>query len=129
MDWKAIYFVASLWPPVLVALVMAAAAVGEEEGWQVAGPIMVAALGLGALLAITWLRQRPIAPGDGATYRSTVFTKLAVVEGVGLLGFVLAITVGPWWLAILGAAFSLPGLALSWPSPADQERHELLYLV
>jgi len=121
--------VAWLWPPSLVALTVAAALVGAADGWPVLGPIVVTAAGGIALGAIGWLRQRPIAPGDDETYRSTVLSRLAIAETVGLFGVVLAIAVGPWWLALIGSAFSLGGLALSWPSATDQERHELLYLV
>lgn len=129
MKSTVVYVVAWLWPPVLVALTVAAALVGAEEGWPLLGPIVLAVVGTGAVVAITWLRQRPIAPGDEQAYRSTVLSRLAIVEAIGLFGFGLAIAVGPWWLALIGSVISLAALALSWPSPADQERHELLYLV
>jgi hypothetical protein len=129
MNSTVVYVVAWLWPPVLAALTVAAALVGAEGGWPVLGPIVVGGVGMAALVAIGWLRQRPIAPGDDQTYRATALSRLAIVEAIGLLGVVLAIAVGPWWLALIGSAFSLVALALSWPSPADQERHELLYLV
>jgi hypothetical protein len=129
MSRTAITVVAWLWPPSLVALTVAAALVGAADGWPVLGPIVVTIAGGIALGAIGWLRQRPIAPGDDETYRSTVLSRLAIAETVGLFGVVLAIAVGPWWLALIGSAFSLGGLALSWPSATDQERHELLYLV
>jgi hypothetical protein len=129
MNSTVIYVVAWLWPPVIAALTVAAALVGAENGRPVLGPFVIGGVGAAALVAIGWLRQRPIAPGDDQTYRTTVFSRLAIVEAIGLLGIVLAIAVGPWWLALIGSAFSLVALALSWPSSADQERHELLYLV
>lgn len=121
--------VAWLWPPILVALAVAAAVVDSKDGWPVLGAVLIVVVGIGGLLGIAWLRQRPIAPGDDDNYRTTAYGKLAIVEAVGLAGVVLAIAVGPWWLAVIGACFSIAGLSLSWPSPADQERHELLYLV
>lgn len=129
MKSTAVYVVAWLWTPVLVALTVAAALVGADGGWPVLGSFLVVSVGVAALVAIGWLRQRPIAPGDLQAYRSTALSRLAFVEAVGLVGVVLAIAVGPWWLALIGSAFSLGALALSWPSSADQERHELLYLV
>jgi hypothetical protein len=121
--------VAWLWPPVLVSLTVASALVGATGGRPVLGSIVVSGLGTTGLVVIAWLRQRPIAPGDDQGYRATVLSRLAIVEAIGLLGVVLAMVVGPWWLALIGSAFSLVALTLSWPSPADQERHELLYLV
>ena len=113
----------------MVALVVVAALIGASEGWPVLGSVLLSVVGLVVLVGIGWLRQRPIAPGDDSTYGTTVLTKLALMEGVGLVGFALAISAGPWWLAIVGALYSLAGLRLAWPSPTDQERHELLYLV
>ncbi|NNC93048.1 MAG: hypothetical protein HKN80_11225 [Acidimicrobiia bacterium] len=129
MKSTAVYVVAWLWPPVLASLNVAAALVGAEDGWPVLGPAVVTAVGMGGLIAIGWLRQRPIAPGDDETYRSTALSRLAIVEAIGLFGVILAIAVGPWWIALIGSTASLVGLALSWPSASDQERHELLYLV
>ncbi len=118
-----------IWVPVLLTLVVMAALIDMEDGWPVLGTIIVGVLGSVSLGVIAWLRQRPIAPGDEAAYRTTAITKLALMEATGLIGFALAIAVGPWWLAVVGAGFSLTGLGLAWPSAADQERHELLYLV
>ena len=117
------------WIPVIAALIAIAALIDPSDGWPVLGSVLVSVMGLIALLGIVWLKQRPIAPGDAGTYRTTVLIKLALMEGVGLLGFALAISVGPWWLSAVGAGFSLAGLRLAWPSAADQERHELLYLI
>ena len=129
MNSTAIYVVAWLWPPVLASLTVAAVLVGAEDGWPVLGPIVVGGFGLAALMVIGWLRQRPIAPGDDQTYWATALSRLAIVEATGLFGVVLAIAVGPWWLALIGSAFSMVALYLSWPSSSDRERHELLYLV
>ncbi len=124
---RALRIVASTWVPLLVVLVVAAAAIDAEGGWTTAGPILVG--GLGALLGVFWLRQRPIPPSDTATYLRTALIKLALVEAVGLGGFVLAVVVGPWWISVVSALLSLIGLAASWPSESDRERHELLYLI
>jgi len=117
------------WIPVIVALATVAALIDTADGRPVLGSALVAAVGLISLVAVGWLRQRPIAPGDAGTYGVTVLIKLALIEAVGLIGFALAIAAGPWWLSLLGAAFSLAGLRLAWPSSSDQERHELLYLI
>ena len=117
------------WIPVIVALVIVAALIDTADGWPVLGSALVAVVGLVSLVGVGWLRQRPIAPGDSGTYGTTVLIKLALMEAVGLVGVALAIAVGPWWLSLLGAALSLASLRLAWPSPSDQERHELLYLI
>ena len=75
------------------------------------------------------MRQRPIPPDDAAAYSSTCVLKLAIAEIPVLVGFVLGLTFGPGWLALIGFTFTASGLVLAWPSEADRERHELLYLV
>lgn len=129
MDLKILRLVAIAWIPVAVALVVVARVVDASDGAPVFGSLLVSAIGLVTLVGIAWLKQRPIAPADAGTYGTTVLMKLALVEGVGLLGFALAIAVGPWWLSTIGASLSLVGLRLAWPSPADRERHELLFLI
>ena len=129
MNLRTLQAVAALWVPVLGVLVAVAAVGDAGEGWTVAGPVIVGGIGLASLAAIFWLRQRPIAPGDDTAYRTTLLSRLALVETAGLIGFALAIAVGPWWLVVVGAVPSLVGLWWSWPSPADRERHELLYLI
>ena len=129
MDLKILRMLAIGWIPVIAALIAIAALIDPSDGWPVLGSVLVSVMGLIALLGIVWLKQRPIAPGDVGTYRTTVLIKLALMEGVGLLGFALAISVGPWWLSAVGAGFSLAGLRLAWPSAVDRERHELLYLI
>ena len=108
------------WIPVIAALGVIAALVDPSDGWPVLGSVLVSVMGLTALVGIAWLKQRPIAPGDAGTYGATVLIKLALMEGVGLVGFALAISVGPWWLSAVGAAFSLAGLRLAWPSAVDR---------
>ena len=129
MDLKILRMLALAWIPVIVALVIVAALIDTVDGWPVLGSALVALMGLVSLVGVGWLRQRPIAPGDSGTYGTTVLIKLALMEAVGLVGVALAIAVGPWWLSLLGAALSLASLRLAWPSPSDQERHELLYLI
>lgn len=129
VDLKILRMLAIAWIPVMAALVVVALLVDASDGWPVLGSLLVSVVGLVGLVGIAWIKQRPIAPADAGTYGTTVLIKLALMEAVGLLGFALSIAVGPWWLSVVGAAFSLIGLRLAWPSPADQERHELLYLI
>lgn len=129
MNLKFLRMLAYGWIPVLAACIAVAALNDGGDGWPVLGTVLVSVAGLASLLGIGWLRQRPIAPGDARTYGATVLIKLALMEIVGLVGLALAVSVGPWWLAVLGAGFSLAGLRLAWPSASDQERHELLYLI
>lgn len=86
------------------------------------------ATGAAALVAIGWVRQRPIPPDDAETYAATAVIKLGIAEIPVLIGFVLAVAVGPGWPAMLGLAMTAAGLAAGWPSAGDRERHQLLYL-
>ena len=87
------------------------------------------ATGVVALVIIGWVRQRPIPPNDPEAYTATSLMKLGIAEVPVLIGFVLAVVVGPGWVTFLGLAMTAAGLAAAWPSEGDRERHELLYLV
>ena len=112
-----------------VVLVVLAGVIGSGDGSVVLGPLVVATIGLFSIGAIAWIRQLPVRPGDEVAYGKAAVVKLAVAEAAGLIGFALAISIGPWWVAVVGAGFSFVGFALAWPSEADRERHELLFLV
>lgn len=113
----------------IAALVAASSLVAGSDGAPVAGVLAVGGTGLVVLGALGWIRQLPVKPGDAAGYGRAAVIKLAVAEVPVLIGFVAAGVFGPWWVAAVGGGFSLVALALSWPSHADRERHELLYLV
>jgi hypothetical protein len=117
------------WVVVAVALVGLSAFLQLSDGSVTVGVLVVTILGVLVLVAIGWVRQRPIRPNDEATYIHTSLIKLALAESIGLIGFALAVTLGPWWLSAVGVGISLIGLAMSLPSEADRERHELLFLV
>ena len=113
----------------LIVLVILAAVLGSGDESPLVGTVLIAAIGAVSIGAIAWTRQLPVRPGDAAAYGKAAAVKLAVAEAPGLIGFALAISLGPWWLAVVGAGFSFVGFALAWPSEADRERHELLFLV
>lgn len=117
------------WVVVGMALVGVSAFLQLSDGSVTVGFLIVTILGMLTLVSIGWVRQRPIRPDDEATYLHTSFIKLALAESIGLIGFALAVTLGPWWLSAVGVGISLVGLAMSLPSEADRERHELLFLV
>lgn len=129
MGTRSLSLLAAIWLLLGSGLVLTANAIDGGDGWPVLGAVVVGAVGGVELLALLWFRQMPVAPGDDAHYRSTVLVKLSAAAGIALVAFALAVIVGPWWLAGLGVALSLVGLALAWPSASDRERHELLYLV
>ena len=81
------------------------------------------------MATVAWVRQLPVRPGDSAAYGKAAALKLALAEVPVLVGFALGAAIGPWWLTVVGAGFSLACLAFAWPSEADRERHELLFLV
>lgn len=106
-----------------------AAVVADGDDMPVLGSAIVVGVGLLAWAVVGWLRQRPVAPEDTAGYGTTAISKIAVAEVPALVGFVLAVAFGPWWLAAVGLGASVAGLVLAWPSESDRERHQLLYLV
>lgn len=115
--------------PVVGLLTGLAVAMAEPDGLPVLGALLATAVGAVALVAVGWIRQLPVRPGDAAAYGRAAVMKLAIAEIPALLGFVLALVAGPWWLAVIGGAATLAATALAWPSSADRERHELLFLV
>jgi hypothetical protein len=54
--------------------------------------------------------------------RTRAFLQLAILEAPLLLGVALGFTLGPPWVAAVGAAGALVALALSWPSSSRLER-------
>jgi hypothetical protein len=65
----------------------------------------------------------PADPDHGmAEVRTRAFLQLAILEAPLLLGVALGFTLGPPWVAAVGAAGALVALVLSWPSAARLER-------
>ncbi|MDH3605428.1 MAG: hypothetical protein OER12_00370 [Acidimicrobiia bacterium] len=129
MDSRSLSLLAAVWLFGFASIIRGARAIDTQDGWPVLGTVIVLLLAGVELLVLLWLRQMPLPPGDERRYRLTIALKLAGAASIGLIGFAMAIIVGPWWLSALGAVLSLAGLAVAWPSVADRERHELLYLV
>jgi hypothetical protein len=57
-----------------------------------------------------------------AEVRTRAFLQLAILEAPLLLGVALGFTLGPPWVAAVGAAGALVALVLSWPSSVRLER-------
>lgn len=129
MDSRSLSLLVVGWLFGIASIIGGARAIDTQDGWPVLGTLIVSLLGGVELLVLLWLRQMPVPPGDKRRHRTTIALKLAGAASIGLIGFALAVIVGPWWLSAVGAALSLIGLAVAWPSMADRERHELLYLV
>lgn len=113
----------------MIVLSVVAAVIAESADLAPLGSVVLVVGGLLAWAGIGWLRQRPIAPGDDEAYGTTALIKIAIAEVPALAGFGLGIGFGPSWLALVGLGGSAVGLVLAWPSEADRERHQLLYLV
>lgn len=112
---------------VVVAGVALSSAPSNDSPALAAGPVGL--VGVVILGAIAWARNYPVQPGDEAAYGRVAVVKLALAESIALIGFVIASTLGPWWVTLIGGGLALAGLGLAWPSEADRERHELLYLI
>lgn len=129
MDLRVLRAVAVSFLPVIGMLVGVAAVVAPSDGNEILGIVIIGLVGAAVLTAVAWIRQLPVRPGDSAGYGRAAVLKLALAEVPVLVGFALGAAMGPWWLTIVGAGFALAGLAFAWPSEADRERHELLFLV
>jgi hypothetical protein len=57
-----------------------------------------------------------------AEVRTRAYLQLAILEAPLLLGVALGFTLGPPWVAAVGAAGALVALVLSWPSSARLDR-------
>lgn len=117
----------------MVAVIVVVTGVAVSSAPSNDSPILAAALvglvGVVILGAIAWARNYPVQPGDEAAYGRVAVVKLALAEGIALVGFVVASILGPWWVTLIGGGLSLTALGVAWPSDADKERHELLYLI
>ena len=64
--------------PTVLGLVVLAAVIGSGDGSPVIGAVVVGAVGIVFLVAIAWIRQFPVRPGDEAAYGKAATIKLAV---------------------------------------------------
>lgn len=109
----------------LAFLVPGWVALDHEAG--IAAVAVVVVVGAATTLAVAWMRQQPISPGDDDAYARTALGKIAVAAVPAALAAVLAVAAG-FWVYPFGLAWTLAGLWLGRPSAADRERHHLAYL-
>jgi hypothetical protein len=92
--------------------------------------VLTIAVAAGALVGVLAVDRSLAAtpPADAGTatdeVRTRAFLQLAILEAPLLLGVALGFTLGPPWVAAVGAAGALAALALTWPSAGRLERFE-----
>jgi hypothetical protein len=86
--------------------------------------VIVAGVGLASLIAGRRFRQRLDCSADAAlvtSYRTRFFLRLAISEVVALVAFVVAISLGPWWVYFIGVPFTIVGFARLAPTQRNLE--------
>ena len=109
----------------LVLIVILAAAADQSGSSGVREAVLaalLAAITIAVLLMISYLRSRPLPPARTGLYRRVITMQVIVGLLPAAAGYVAFTAAGAWWLQLAGAVASLPGLALSWPTPGDLER-------
>jgi hypothetical protein len=111
---------------VALVLIVILAAIADQSGTSgvreavLAG--LLAVITLAVLLMVSYLRSRPVPPSRTGLYHRVITLQVIVSLLPAAAGYVAFTAAGAWWLQLAGAVASLPGLALSWPTPQDLER-------
>ena len=98
---------------------------GAGEGWIPIGVVIAGGL---CLVAVAWLRRRPLNPETPETlassYRARFFTCVGMAEAAGLFGLSGAYIAGSGWIYLVGLPFALAGFALIAPTRGNIERSQ-----
>lgn len=89
--------------------------------------VIVAGVGLASLIAGRSFRRHLDGSADAAlvtSYRNRFFLRLAVSEAAALAAFVVAISLGPWWVYFIGVLFTIVGFAHLAPTQRNLERDQ-----
>jgi hypothetical protein len=98
---------------------------GGDERWV---PWAVAALGVYSLVAIAWIRRRPLVTGSpealAGSYRASFLIGVGLADSAALFGFAGVFIGGSLWIYLLGLAFGLVGFLMIAPTRLDIERRQ-----
>jgi hypothetical protein len=122
-----------LWLAAAVAIVALAVVVvltsDADSTVPAALPVLLTvAVAVGAIAGVVAVDRSLVTspPADPDTaiaeVRTRAFLQLAILEAPLLLGVALGFTLGPSWVAAVGAVGALVALVLSWPSSARLDR-------
>ena len=98
---------------VTVVVFILAGPVEPEEPQTALAVGIVAAVGIGGLIAGRWLNRRLDCSSDetlAASYQTRFFLRVAFAESAALGGFALSIALGPGWVYFLGLGFAAVGM-------------------
>jgi hypothetical protein len=112
----------------VVVGVLGHAKLGHATGvskWLALGSVAWGVIMVGVVSRLRRVRLDARDPLQTAgSYRTNLFTKIAFAESSALLGFVLFIVSGRWWVYGLGWVFSILGFAIGAPGRADIQRRQ-----
>jgi hypothetical protein len=93
----------------------------EPVGFSVAA---VVTIGLASLIAGRLVRRHLDYSSDAAlitSHRSRFFLRLAFAEAAALAAFIIAISLGPWWVYFIGLPFTIIGFVRLAPTGRNLE--------
>lgn len=115
----------------VVAIGVAVAILGDmkEGDDEPTGVALAIVAGVGCLtLLLRRVVSRPLDPSSpaslAASYRTRLILRLAVAESAALIAFAIGMSLGPWWVYYLGAAFAFVGMAMAAPTQRNLGRDQ-----
>lgn len=111
----------------VITLVVDGGSASPGTGLLVVSVAAVVALAVGAWFTSGWLSQRPIAPGDFASYRRVFTSQLTWSVAVAVIGLALTGVTGSAWPGLAGALGSAVILAGTFPSAKRLAKHNMLF--
>ena len=130
-----VHALSRLWAGAAAAILLLAAVVlvtsdADSTVPAVLPVLLTVAVSIGAVVAVVAVDRSLAAsmPADDdaavAELRTRAFLQLAILEAPVLIGVALGFTLGPPWVAVVGAAGGLAALAVSAPTRRRLERFE-----
>ncbi|MFN2545674.1 MAG: hypothetical protein ABR600_14045 [Actinomycetota bacterium] len=114
--------------PLVIAIPLAFVTSGDEKHGATAWALGVTAFGLVNLVAVQWVRKRPLVKDSpdslAQSYVQNMILGIAFAEAPALLGFVGATVTGAIWVYPIGAVIALIGMLLVAPTRWDIERRQ-----
>lgn len=124
-----VIFVRFLFAMLVIGVVATLVVTGEpaSNGAAISAAAGLVVAGLASTATAEWIsRRRPLDCSDdehlAASYRTLLFLRLAFAQAITLLGFVLVMTMGVWWLYWVGATLAAIGFARLAPTARNLER-------
>lgn len=100
---------------------------GDADGPAGVAVGIIVAAGLASIAGRRFVASRLDGTSDESlvtSYRTRFFLRLAMGEMPALVGFAVALAIGPWWTYFVALPFTALGFALAAPTPASIERDQ-----